>query len=94
MRRNEAIYEKRSAEIKAHFKKERRKALLIWLVFEIIAIPAAYFITKAAFDGRFLQWFLVALFFIVLFPTTLMSAKLKTLSRTEREQIKLLETDF
>ncbi len=94
MRKNEASYEKRTAEIKTHFKMERRKALLIWLVFEIIALPAAYFITKAAFDGRFLQWFLVAIFFIVLFPTTLMSSKLKALSRTEREQIRLLETDF
>ncbi len=94
MKRNEAAYEKAKQEITAHFKKEKRKAAIIWVVFEVAAVALDFFLTKLIFGVNFLQWFLVALFFIVVFPTTLLSKKLKELSRSQNEQIKLSETNF
>ncbi len=94
MKRREKTYESGRLKIIAHFKKQRRKATLAWIIFEVAAICADFFLTKAIFDKGYLQWFLIALFFVVVFPTTLLSKKLKSLSKTEREQLKLLETDF
>ena len=85
--------ELRKAEITAHFKKEKRKAFIIWVVFEIVSVTASLLITKAVFGGNYLHWFLVSLFFLIVFPTTVVSKKLKTLSRQEREQKQFAELE-
>lgn len=91
MKTSEAQIERRKAEISAHFKKEKRKALIIWIVFEAVAVVLSFVITKAVFDEKFLQWFLVSLFFLVVFPITVLSKKLKALSRQENTQKQFAE---
>lgn len=94
IKRNEIQYEKEKAAIKEHFRKERRKTTVKWIIFEILAVAADFGITKLIFNERYLQWFLVVLFFVVVFPTTLHSKKMKSLSNSESEQIRLSETNF
>lgn len=94
IKRNEIQYEKEKAAIKKHFRKERRKATVKWIIFEILAVAADFGITKLIFNERYLQWFLVVLFFVIVFPTTLYSKKMKSLSKSEAEQIRLSETNF
>ena len=85
--------EQRKAEITLHFKKQKRKAILIWLAFEIAAISASLLLTKIAFDTAYLHWFLISLFFIFVFPVTVLSKKLKALNLQEREQKKFAEIE-
>lgn len=82
-------HEKKKREITEHFKKEKRKAFIVWAVFEIAAVGAG----GALLAKQHLQWFLVALFFVVVFPTTLLSKKLKELSALQEKQIKLAESE-
>lgn len=82
------------AKIRGHFKKERLKVSLIFWPCDIAAVIVSFFLTKLFFNQNHLVAFIVSLFFIVVFPITQYSKKLKELSRTEREQIKLLEQDM
>ncbi|MBQ0083238.1 MAG: hypothetical protein KBS52_00520 [Clostridiales bacterium] len=91
MIRREAQIERKKAEIAEHFKKEKRKAVIIWIIFEVVAVALSFIITKSVFDEKFLQWFLVSLFFLVVFPITVLSKKLKTLSKQETTQKQFAE---
>lgn len=86
--------EQKKAEIKEHFKRQRRKTTAIFLVFEVAAVALAYILTRLIFEGNYLQWFLVSLFFIVVFPITQYSKKQKELTKAERQQIEFAEQDI
>ena len=86
--------EMEKAKIKEHFKKERLKVSLIFWPADIAAVIASYFLTKLFFNQNHLVAFIVSLMFIVVFPITQYSKKQKQLTRTEHEQIKLLEQDI
>lgn len=86
MKTREEKSELKKAEITEHFKKEKRKCLIIWFIFELFAILLSYFIMKLIFDAAYLSYFLISLFFILVFPITMLSKKLKALSKQEREQ--------
>lgn len=90
-------YEKVEIEkkkIKDHFKREKLKVTLIFWSCDIAAVLLSFFLTKVIFNEKYLQWFLISLFFIVVFPITQYSKKQKELTKTEREQIKFLEQDI
>lgn len=90
-------FEKVEAEkkkIKDHFRRERLKVTLIFWSCDILAVAASLFLTKLIFNEKYLQWFLISLFFIVVFPITQYSKKQKELTKAEREQIKFLEQDI
>ena len=86
--------EKEKQQIKEHFKKEKRKATLIFWSCDIAAVVVSYFLTNVIFREKFLQWFLVSLLFIVVFPITQFSKKLKQLRRAEEQQIKFSQQDM
>lgn len=81
-------------KIKEHFKRERRKVSLIFWGGEVAVVLLSYLLTKAIFGHKYLQWFLISLFFIVVFPITQYSKKQKELTKTEREQIRFTEQDI
>ncbi len=90
-------YEKVEMEkqkIKDHFKRERTKASLIFWGCDIAAVLLSYFLTKVIFNEKYLQWFIISLFFIVVFPITQYSKKQKELTKAQCEQIKFLEQDM
>lgn len=86
--------EKEKQEIRKHFKREKRKVTLIFWTGEIIAVALSYILTNIIFREKFLQWFLVSLLFIVVFPITQYSKKQKELRRTEEQQIKFSQQDM
>ncbi len=86
--------EKEKQEIRKHFKREKRKVTLIFWTGEIIAVALSYILTNIIFCEKFLQWFLVSLLFIVVFPITQYSKKQKELRRTEEQQIKFSQQDM
>lgn len=93
-RRDYEKAEKRKAEITEHFKKQRRKLSLIFWPCEIVALAVAAIIIDALTDGAdFVQWFIIALLFVLVFPITMYSKKLTALKRTEQEQIRFAQQD-
>lgn len=86
--------EKEKQEIRKHFKRQKREVTLIFWTGEIIAVVLSYILTNIIFREKFLQWFLVSLLFIVVFPITQYSKKQKELRRTEEQQIKFSQQDM
>ncbi len=90
-------FQKSEAEkekIRQHFKKEKRKTAIIFWSCDIAAVIVSYILTNVFFREKFLQWFLISLLFIVVFPITQYSKKLKELRRTEEQQIKFTQQDI
>lgn len=86
--------EKQKAEITEHFKKQRRKLTLIFWPCDIAAVIIAAIVVKALTDGaNFVQWFILALLFVLVFPITMYSKKMTQLKRTEQKQINLAQQD-
>ena len=90
MRKNEEKLNAEKEKIKQHFKKERKKVTAIFLIFEVVAIVAAWLLTGLVY----IHWFLVALFFIVVFPTTQYSKKQKELTKAEATQLGFSEQEY
>ena len=86
--------EQEKQKIKAHFNRERLRVALIFWACDIVAVFLSFLVTRLIFNEKYLQWFLISLFFIVVFPITQYSKKQKELTKTEREQIKFLEQDI
>ena len=86
--------EKAKQEIIEHFKKQRRRLALIFWPCDIAAVIIAAVVVKALTDGaNFVQWFIIALLFVLVFPITMYSKKMTALKRTEQEQIRLAQQD-
>lgn len=86
--------EKRKAEITEHFKKQRRRLALIFWPCDLAAVAITTLIIKMVSNGaNFVQWFIIALLFVLVFPITLYSKKMTSLKRTEQEQIRLAQQD-
>ncbi len=86
--------EKEKQKIREHFKREKRKVTLIFWTGEAIAVTLDYILTKVFFRESFLQWFLVSLLFILVFPITQYSKKQKALRRAEEQQIEFSQQDM
>ncbi len=90
-------YERLEAEkqkIAEHFKKEKKKTWIIFLVGEVVLLVAAWIICNLAAPDQPYIWFFISLFFTVVFPITQFSKKMKELTRLEKEQLGFAEQDY
>lgn len=84
-------YEQKVSEIKQKYKALRKKQSLVFWLCDAAAVIVVLFILKLIFKENYLQWFIISLLFVVVFPTTMHSKKLKQLNKIEQEQIRLAE---
>ncbi|MBQ7107033.1 MAG: hypothetical protein IJN93_05920 [Clostridia bacterium] len=86
--------EREKAQIIEHFKKQRRKLALIFWPCDIAAVIIAAIVVRVLTDGaNFVQWFILALLFVLVFPITMYSKKMTQLKKTEQKQINLAQQD-
>lgn len=81
-------------KINRHFKKEKQKVWLIFIIGEPILLITDWLICRLAAPTQPFIWFAISLLFTLVFPITQFSKKLKELSRTEKEQIGFAEQEY
>ncbi len=94
-RRDYEKAEREKTKITEHFKKQRRRLALIFWPCDIAAVVLSAIIIDAVTAGAdFVQWFIIALLFVLVFPITMYSKKMASLKRTEQTQINLAQQDL
>lgn len=84
-------YEQKVSQIKQKYKALRKKQSLIFWLCDTAAVIFVFLLLKLFFKENYLQWFIISLLFVVVFPTTMHSKKLKQLNKIEQMQIRLAE---
>lgn len=93
-RKDYAKLELERERISKHFKNEKKKVWIIFIVSEVLLLSAAWIICNLAAPTQPYIWFFISLFFTVVFPITQFSKKMKELTRQEKEQIGFAEQDY
>ena len=93
-RLNYAKLEAEKQKIADHFKKEKKKAWIIFFVLEIALLGGAWLLCNLLAPDQPYIWFIISLFFTLIFPITQVSKKMKDLTRQEREQLGFAEQDY
>ncbi len=90
-------YQRLEAErqkITEHFKKEKKKAWISFIVTEIILLSVAFIVCYLAAKEQFYIYFFISLLFTLVFPITQFSKKMKDLTRLQKEQLGFAEQDY
>lgn len=91
---NYAKLDAEKQKISQHFKKEKKKVWLIFIVGEPLLLAAAWLICSLAAPTQPYIWFVISLLFTLVFPITQFSKKMKELTRQEKEQIGFAEQEY
>ena len=93
-RKDYAKLEIERQKIADHFKKEKKKVWLSFIIIEIVLLVGSWFICNLASPTQGYIYFIIALFFTLVFPITQFSKKMKELTRQEKEQLGFAEQDY
>lgn len=90
-------YEKLEAKrqkIADHFKKEKKKVWISFIIIEIVLLVGSWIICNLVSPAQGYIYFIIALFFTLVFPITQFSKKMKELTHQEKEQLGFAEQDY
>ncbi|MBR3961335.1 MAG: hypothetical protein IKK13_03880 [Clostridia bacterium] len=90
-------YSKLEAEkqkIADHFKKEKKKVWISFIIIEIVLLVGSWIICNLVSPVQGYIYFIIALFFTRVFPITQFSKKMKELTHQEKEQLGFAEQDY
>lgn len=93
-KRDYAKLEIEREKIHNHFKNEKKKVWVIFIISEIILLVAAWVLTGLLAGQQQIAWFVISLFFTLVFPITQFSNKMKKLTAQEKEQLGFAEQDY